>query len=329
MGSCIFIMQSRRRAYRRKPYRSLVNRTGNFHMALPAQFRCRFKALDSNFRGIGAPPGIGGNDAGAPSASFTIIDTTNFSGLIFNPTPNTPAGVGVPAAGQYVVPGDSGGQNSFNLIPDQVLAFARLYKNARVERVDVTIKISNLGVSPLFGALAQTNSWSTIQGIQSASVNHTLLVLPRNQVAEMMSPASSGFKFNSGTNDALAMQLAEMPGSLMKQSSQDGNREQILLTKSIDLTTFYAGDSIRTSTWLTSSADSTSWNYSHSPETPLEDPRIVLLGTSPSLDQLLTTSGPAGSAQKDFWMRWNEAVTVQYHVTFWDQRTPRIIFNGA
>lgn len=85
------------------------------------------------------------------------------------------------------------------------------------------------------------------------------------------------------------------------------------------------GDTIRTTTWMTSKDDGTGWILPPSLDT---DPQLGVLATSPLIDQYLNSNNAAlTAANTNWWFRYNEHVHVYYHITFWEPKTPQVVFS--
>lgn len=316
-------------------------------MALPTSFKLRLKGSDSNVMTLGFGPFGGmsyptdGNPAtisgyGPPTSCRSIYELFYPRGTYFLYTPATDYNGNT--NGQWIynrVTALGSAQNKLSMFPDQMTPFAYLYKYARVERVDFNFKLTNLGLASIIPSAVTPSNFLVDKHYDSSTLSHTLITIPKNQVDAMDFDKNSpqkGWSPGSKVSDSNAAQLAEMPGSARKVSSQDGNRETVYFTYSIDLTKRMAGDSIRQSTWMTALTDpdpttKLMWNI---PEATANDPQLVSIGTSPLIDERLQTVGALGNAnENNVWFRYVEQVTVNYHITFWEPKTPVVDFSNG
>lgn len=216
-------------------------------------------------------------------------------------------------------------QHVISVFPSQMEAFAQLYKYARVERVDFLFKITNLGVSKMNSAGGGTSPDNPM--FKTSTVTHTSVVLPYSQVSDWSSSWGAG----ATKSETYASQLAETTGATQSITHQDGNKETIYIKKSLDLTQQQAGDTVRSRTWMTSGStiDSSSNSYWTFPPRTNADPVLVNIGTSPLIDEQLQNLGYMANADNNnFWFRYNEQVSVQYHLTFWEPKTQQLTFSN-
>lgn len=313
-------------------------------MALPQILKLRLPGLDSNIQAIG--PGRiyyeGSQKAGARTRSMSIYDIFYPQGRYVLDVQISPD-VRCRGAKQvenlandrdWIVPGTydprpttpipPSEELTIELLPGQLASFARLYKLARVERVDFNFKFTNMGVSSVTKS-GDPPSLST-QNLASSSISHLLAVLPKSQWDRILNLGFSGsWSPDSEHSNSNAAQLAELPGSTFVSTSQDGNREIVHVKKSYDCAARMGGDPIRQTTWLKSKDDGTAWEIPPSQDT---DPRLGVIGTSPLIDQFMGSSlGNMNINNGDWWFRYNEHVHVFYHITFWEPKTPTLTFN--
>jgi len=88
-----------------------------------------------------------------------------------------------------------------------------------------------------------------------------------------------------------------------------------------------AGDTVRTHTWMTSNDTGTGWDF---PAAQDSDPVLGVVGTSSLIDQALIgipLNSYLTDTQRNFWFRYNEHVHVRYHITFWEPKSPQIVFS--
>jgi len=298
-------------------------------MALPQILKLRFTAQDSSLMTLGLGNVKDMANWSAPTRCLTQYELFYPRGTYYRDSPNL---------GMSSTPGLSGsaypypGFNSptfspetiVDVFPGQMSAFIQLYKLARVERVDFSFKITNMGPSSITDG-GNNPPTASNQAAASGPVNHTILVLPQSQVTDTFQTATNKWNPSSIHSDSNACQLAELPGCTSMTSSQDGNKEVIRIRKSFDLTMRQGGDSIRTATWMTSTdlPAAPAWTI---PAAQPTDPILLSIGTSPLIDQTLSGMFTGSGTTQDFWLRYNEHIQVTYHVTFWDPRTPTIVF---
>lgn len=311
---------------------------------MPQVLKIALPALDSTLHAIGPGKTTG---TGGPSTSSGARTRTASFYEIFYPRASyltekdtTLGASNVTTLGStggfsaWVIPGVYNGTDQrseetvLNVFPGQMTAMASLYKLARVEKVEFHFKFTNLGPSAILGnADAPT---ATAQSMASGSVNHLLVTLPQSQFTDTFSrpgltntPKWLPGSFHSDSNSA---QMAELPGSTVVTSSQDGNREIVHVRKSYDCASKQAGDPIRTATWMVSNDLGTAWTI---PAAAPEDPILGVIGTSSLIDNTLIAlpdSGTLVESQRNIWFRYNEHVHVRYHITFWEPKTPQITF---
>lgn len=322
----------------------IVSRTGNFHLSLPQVLKVALPALDSTLQAIGygkaATPGTT-SGARTRAASFYELFYPRGTYLLENQKVLGAANLGGLnlADAAWIIPGDYDATDSttlanrseetiINVLPGQMTAFASLYKKARVERTEFHFKFTNLGPAAIIGAAdAPTGS---LQSTASGSVNHLLVTLPQSQWTATFSNNTVGgptpaWTPDSHHSDSNSAQLAELPGSVLVTSSQDGNREIIHVRRSFDNSSKQAGDTIRSETWMTSDDLGTEWTI---PAVSPNDPVLGVIGTSSLLDQVLISQYTnLTEAQRNCWFRYNEHVHVRYHITFWEPKTPQITFS--
>jgi len=339
------IMRQERRSSRRV---TRIPRQGNFHMSLPQVLKIKLTALDSSIMAVGFGRGLGAftvTNGGAQTRAGALYDIFYPTGTYIDPgqpgatasarvlgASNAGGNLDVSSGSQaWIIPGSWDGtatglssrsdETKINVLPGQMTSFAALYKLARVERVDFHFKITNLGPSSITGQA--DGPTSLIQSNASGALNHLIAVLPQSHWTNSLTPPGFLWSPNSSHSDHNASQLAELPGSITVSSSQDGNREVIHIRKSVDCAARQAGDPIRQATWMQSDDVGSEWIM---PPRSLNDPVLGSIATSPIVDQILNSGSSLNVAQRNCWFRYNEHVSVQYHLTFWDPKTPQITF---
>lgn len=336
-------MYKKKRSGFKRSSRALVSRVGNFHQALPLTMKVKLHARDTNLLAVGL--GQYFHEAattvtryGPPTSAKQFYELFYPRGTYHTYFPSQ--GYNGTSDNGFTYPFQDGSfvttpQIQLTCYPNQMEAFGYLYKYARVERVDIRIKISNLGLTAIDQAQANAAHPPETQPFSSAALTHTFAILPYSQINAWGATAAASWSPNYAKSNSVASQIAEMPGATQMISSVDGNKEVIYFTKSIDLTQRMAGDSVRQRTWMTSKdaqtgTAGTMWNI---PTTTNDDPQLVSLGTSALIDEYLQTRGPVtdadnsfGKSRNNMWLRYNEQVDIHYHLTFWEPKTSVIAF---
>lgn len=299
----------------------------------------RLNAKDSNIFTLGFGPNSSGDTYGPPTSAKSLYELFYPRGTYFQYS-NGQSYNGTDTGKATYLYFHSDGTTGYadhpnvrvNIFPGQMEAFADLYKYARVERVDFLFKITNLGVSPVDPSKTVVSSNVVPSAlldsplVRSATITHTTSVLPNSQLTDQ----GTNWLYDSKKSDTFASQVAEIPGASAVTSSQDGNKETVFIRRSIDLTQRMAGDSVRQRTWMTSQKDvvsgtTTKWAM---PAIAAEDPVLSNIGTSPIIDERLQTIGPIVLNQdNNLWFRYNEQVSIQWHITFWEPKTQPITFS--